>query len=267
MNKAILFVLFTGFFCVMQAAAQQTGKKKYVQLLQDVFQTELVYPQEKSEFQFTVFPACDRYSGYELYQLPLMVEYGITNRWQIEFEWNTLQHKNRHPGNSVTGTGDFQIGTRYSFMNIGNSDFHAAAGFEMGIPFGNEKKEMSEGVWEYEPFLLLAVDFPKLNNAQLFGQTGISFIQQQEPDEQEGNELNMGCGFFIPVTHVILSSELTWYHTTEVDQLFYTPGAVFTMSKGWETGIAFPLGLNRHALNFGIMVMITFEFNLERDND
>ena len=267
MTRAGLCAVLIAFFYSMQIAAQQPAKKKYVQPLQDVFQTELVYPQEKNEFQFTVVPACYQYSGYEQYQLPFIAEYGITNRWQLEFEWKTFQYKKLHSGNSVTGTGDLQIGTKYSFMNIGNSDFHAAAGFEIGIPLGDEKKGLSEGFWEYEPYLLLAVDFPKFNNAQLFGQTGISFMQRKETDEPEGNELNLGGGFFIPFKHLVLSSEFTWYHSEEANQLFYTPGAVLTMNNGWETGLAFPFGLNKQTLNFGIMVMITFEFNLEGDND
>ncbi|MEN6454344.1 MAG: hypothetical protein ABFD10_08790 [Prolixibacteraceae bacterium] len=258
-------ILIVVFYSVQLSA--QPAKKKYVQLLQDVFQTELVYPQEKTEFQFTMFPVYYQHFGYEQYQLPFIAEYGITGKWQLELEWNTFQYKKLHPGNSVSGTGDLEIGTKYSFMNIGNSDFHAAAGFEMGIPLGNGDKKLGEGLWEYEPYLLMAVDFPKLNNAQLFGQTGISFVQQKEIDEPEGNELNMGGGFFIPCRSFIFSSELTWYHSKEANQLFYTPGAVLTMKKGWETGLAFPLGLNKQTLNFGIMAMITFEFNMEGDHD
>jgi len=260
---AILIVVFYS----VQVSAQQPAKKKYVQLLQDVFQTELVYPQEKNEFQFTVLPSYHRYSAFQHYQLPFIAEYGITDRWQLGLEWNTFQHNRSDQGNSVNGTGDLEIGTKYGFMNIGNSDFHAAIGFDVGIPLGNGDKELGEGLWEYDPYLLMAVDFPKLNNAQLFGQTGISFVQQKGIDEPEGNELNMGGGFFIPCKPFIFSSELTWYHSKEANQLFYTPGAVLTMKKGWETGLAFPLGLNKQTLNFGITAMITFEFTIERDND
>jgi len=267
MQKIRLFAVLIAVFYSAQTTAQQPEKKTYLQLLQDVFQTELVYPQEKNEFQFTVFPAYYQHSGYEQIQLPFLAEYGINNRWQLEIEWNTFQYRKIHPGSSVSGTGDLEIGTKYSFMNIGNSDFHAAGGFEVGIPLGNEDKELGEGLWEYEPYLLLAVDFPKLHNAQLFGQAGISFVQQRETEEPEGNELNLGGGFFIPFKPVIFSSELTWYHSKEANQLFYTPGAVWTMNNGWETGLAFPLGLNRQTLNFGIMAMITFEFNIEGDND
>lgn len=297
MQKICLPAVLIAVFYSTQLTAQPEGKK-YVQLLQDVFQTELVYPQEKNEFQFTLLPSYHRYSASQHYQLPFIAEYGITDKWQLEFEWNLFQYSKLNPGSFVSGTGGLEIGTKYSFMNVVNSDFHAAVGFEVGIPpgsetstigpninrnenpgyagsvrplknklFPDENEELGEGLWEYEPYLLLAADLPGFHNVQLFGQAGYSFVQQKETDEPEGNELNLGGGFFMPVMPVIFSSEITWYHSDDTDQLLYTPGAVLTLKNGWETGVAFPLGLNRQTFNFGIMAMITFEFNIERDND
>ena len=51
------------------------------------------------------------------------------------------------------GTGDLSVGTQYSFMNVANTNLHPAVGFELGLPTGDQNKEMSERGVEYEPFL------------------------------------------------------------------------------------------------------------------
>src|SRR4029077_682712 len=114
---------------------------------QGVFQTELVYPQEKGSFQltssFTFSKANNEFAN------DLTLEYGLTHFWQIDLEWQSFARKRAVDGQILRGSGDLRLGTKYSFMNINGSNFHGAVGFELGLPAASLKKGISEGKIEY----------------------------------------------------------------------------------------------------------------------
>jgi len=51
---------------------------------QEVFQTELVFPQEKGETQLTLIPQFNDGDEADVRQLGVVMEYGITDQWQVE---------------------------------------------------------------------------------------------------------------------------------------------------------------------------------------
>ncbi len=265
-----LFSLLT--YPQSKIVAQNDTEKNYYQPIQDVFQTELVYPQEKNEVQLSFFPAF-RHSDNENYiGFLIATEYGLTDNWQISFEWNTFQGIFPDFGPSVTGIGDVDIGTQYSFMNIGNSNFHAAFGLELTVPLGNAEKGLGEDQWEYEPYVSLALDFPSLNHAQLFAQAGLGFTQNKKNnDEPEFNELAFSGGFFVPFNKITLVSELSWtgnkWDGGEEDELYLTPGIILNLPGNWETGLGIPVGLNKQSDDFMILAVLTFEFNLTKNDN
>ncbi len=63
------------------------------QPIQEVFQTELVYPQERGEVQLTFSPRYGKGGGQSLFQAPVSVEYGITKNWQVEVEWDVQSRR------------------------------------------------------------------------------------------------------------------------------------------------------------------------------
>jgi hypothetical protein len=69
-----LLALLT-FIPALPAAAAEA-----VQPTQEVFQTELVYPQEAGEVQLTTRTRFRRSRDGSAAQVPLAIEYGITNR-------------------------------------------------------------------------------------------------------------------------------------------------------------------------------------------
>lgn len=158
--------------------AQTEAEEEHEQPLQEVFQTELVYPQEKNEIQLTLRPQFSNGRDENLFALPFTIEYGITNSWQVELEYNTFVDRDPALGKRTRGIGDLEIGTKYSFMNIANSNFHSALGFSVSFPTADIDKQLTEGAIEYEPFIIFAKDFPSLSHMQLFTQMGGTFNQQ-----------------------------------------------------------------------------------------
>lgn len=252
--------------------AQDDTRKTYNQPLQDVFQTELVYPQEKGEVQLTLNPEIGNTEDLNYINFPVLAEYGITDNWQLGFSWSSFQNNFDGNNTSVSGIGDIEFDTQYSFMNVGKTNFHAALGFELEIPLSSEEKGISEGRYEYMPYSLFAIDLPSLNNIQIFTQAGFSFsTNKAENDEEEGNKLFLSGGLFVPLKNVIFDLELTsignpWENGNE-NQLYLTPGIILNLPGGWETGFGTSIGLNKESDKYLVLAMVTFEFNLMEEND
>jgi hypothetical protein len=243
-----ILILSSSTLCVSQ-------QEKKEQPIQEVFQSELVYPQEKGELQLTFSSTMSRSTSARLFQTPLTIEYGLTDKWQVEFEWNANSYRHEFENDERTrGIGDVRFGTKYSFMNIKNSDFHAAVGLEVGLPTANLKKELTEGFIEYEPFVIVARDFKRLRGTQVFAQAGVGFLQRvkrhEDADENEvgAHEFSLNVGAFVPLKRVAITGELNWQtnrwnHSGEESDFFATPGIVYRLGEGWEMGIGFPIGI------------------------
>lgn len=243
------------------------------QPVQEVFKTQLVYPQERGEVQITFNSTYGRSRGKSLFQTPVSVEYGITKNWQVEIEWDVQSRRSEIGEPRSGGTGDLSFGTQYSFMNMAGSNFHSAVGLEITLPTANIEKELTEGFIEYEPYLLLAKDFPKLGNLQVFSQAGIGFNQRlrrhldAEDDESAAHELNLGVGAFVPVRQLVLTGEFNlstnrWNNNGEEREIYFTPGIVWRLPHNFEMGFSAPVGLTRDAEKFGFMFKLVYEFNL-----
>lgn len=273
MKKCILgYVLALVLFLSVNTEAQETGSMRYQQYVQDVFQSELVYPQEKNEFQFTLLPQFEHASELNSFTVPFAVEFGLTNSWQISAGINSFRHIVPYSGPSVNGTGDIQVGTQYSFMNIGNSNFHAVVGFELGIPFRKENNDYSNNVVSYEPYLSLAIDLPQFHKINLFAMTGVEFFNRDsKTQESEPAEFNLNGGLLFPYKFMVFTSEIS-FGTNKLNggdeiELYYTPGLIFNLPGGWEAGLGIPVGLNEQSGNSGIIGMLIFEFDASGKDD
>ncbi|MCH7500178.1 MAG: hypothetical protein IH886_09240 [Nitrospinae bacterium] len=238
-----------------------------------MFQAETVYPQAEGEVQLLLGPTFSDGEDRNLFQVPFSIEYGITDVWQLEVTWNTFVNRNPETDATTRGIGDLEIATKYSFMNIAGSDFHAAVGLEIGFPAGDIDRELTEGFIEYELFLILAKDFPEWNHSQLFTQIGFGLVDRvkspDDPSDEEpsAHELNWTVGFFVPVGPLRFTTEFSWMtnewnHGGEESNTFLTPGVVWDLPGTWEWGVGVPIGLNDESDNYQIITQLIYEFDL-----
>jgi hypothetical protein len=257
------------------ASAQGDAVKPQEQPLQEVFQTGLVYPQERGEVQLSSTSRFSKGNGHTLWQTPLNLEYGLTDRWQIEIEWNAMSRRTNTGEATTRGRGDLTIGTQYSFMNMRHSNFHSAVGVEVSLPTGNVDKQLSEGFIEYEPYLIVARDFPKLNNMQVFSQVGIGFVQRarrrvgMDEDEPAAHKFDLGVGMFVPFRRMVFTSEFNlstnrWNNGGREREIFLTPGIVWRLPRNLELGLGAPVGLTRDAERSGAILRLLYEFGTRR---
>lgn len=261
-------------FCLaLNSTALAEEGERHKQFLQEVFQSAVVYPQQAKEVQLiatTRFRASDRRDRTET---KMGVEFGITDAWQMELEWAAFVNRDPAAGSNAHGIGDLEIGTKYSFMNIADWDFHAATGFNASFPLGDINKDLTEGFVEYEPFLVLAKDLPSLNNAHLFTHVEMSFLDRskrhEDPDEDEpgAHEIKWNTGFVIPFGQLRGVSEFNWKNNEwsnggTTDEMYITPGIVWDLPGTWEAGVGIPVGLTNDADNWRLVGHLIYEFDV-----
>lgn len=234
------------------------------QPLQELFLTEVVYPQERGEVQVTLASLVDRSAPGAAALTPVSIEYGLTNRWQVQAGWNGYGRNasllSRYRTESVS------MGTKYSFMNIAHSHVHAAVGLDAHFhPMAVD--DIEEDGTEIEPFLSLAVDLPR--RVTLFGSVGTGlgssevadlFRHGQAPDQPA----TISVGGLVAFHHVTLTTEYTdgsdalpW----RVDGApLLTPGVVLHPGGDWEIGLGAPIGMGagEHTVGFAMHILKEF---------
>ena len=261
-TPALLAVLHLAVFAGLAGAANADGdgdsdgdsdSEQWEQALEEVFQSDLVFPQERGEIQITLGASgFEREEGDRL-QVPLTLEYGITDRFQVELEWDGYLRDRFDDEPSADGYGDAEIGIAYSWMAIHGSGWHAAAGFELPVELGDapledDDEEEEEGEEEVAPFFVLARDLPGRPGSQISLNGGVEIGGGET--EWFGNLVG-----FVPVRSWVLTAEINW---TE-EESYFTPGVVWHPGGEWELGAGFPIGLDGEADDWRWIATVTYE--------
>lgn len=218
---------------------------------QDVFLSDLAYPQERQEIQVSLAPGLPTFSDREGLQAPLVVEYGLTDAWQWEAAWS-------RPPLAAAAPHEFELGTQYSWLGLGGSGLHAALGVEA---------EWSGGALEaVVPYVVAAADAGPLH---VFAQTFRNVLGDEADDEpEEAGEGAWGLqgGAVLPVNAVILSMEAAWTPTEHGASYVLAPGAFLPLPGGWEVGLGLPVALQAGDAEPGLALVLTYEFELGDDD-
>jgi hypothetical protein len=239
--------------------------------VEELFKTDVVYPEELGEFEVELASIYQNHVGGDIWTLPVSAEYGINDRWQVEGEWDSVVQRFPRHQPAVRGVGDLEVGSQYSFMNIGNSTFHIAPRFSLEIPVGDVNRDLSEGFLEYEPAVIVAKDFPELHRTQFFTELGASLVQRVNTPKDAGegepaaHELNWGSGFFVLFPRAAATLEFnwannTWNHHGEENDLYLTPGFLWRPKRNVEVGLGLPVGLNNSSDRFEVVAHVVWEF-------
>ena len=169
------------FFVALEplyADAENDKDEIVPQPIQEMFQSNLVYPQEEGEIQLTLFPSFRKNENTQKARTLFEIEYGITDAFQIIFEWDGLLYENPKASPTISGPGNIEVGAQYSWMGLGDGNTHFSFGNLIELPVGPVKNGLTDGFLEVQPFVVLAKDFPKLNQSQVFIEMGFNWANQ-----------------------------------------------------------------------------------------
>ncbi len=256
---------------VLAFSQEEDEEAEYFQALNEVFQTALVYPQDAGEVQLTLWPSFADGADAKLSSLGLALEYGITDAFTVEIEWTGFSNLTPDLGASSSGIGDLELGGQLAFMQVAGPNTHAAVGLGVSLPVASPEKELSDGFVEFEPYILLARDFPERNHLQLFTQVSLGLVRRAKDPadpldaEPAAHEFSWSGGFFVAFDPVRFTGELTvstntWNHDGEESSAFLTPGIVLNLPGSWEVGIGAPIGLSSDSDGFGLIGIVLYEF-------
>jgi hypothetical protein len=243
------------------ARAQEPGR----QPLQELFLTETVYPQERGELQVTLGALVDRTRDDKAALVPFSLEYGITDRWQLEGGWDGHTQFHSAPFKHLH-TARFSVGTKYSLMNIHDSHVHAAIGIDTEFPKPGAfaEGEGEEGI-ELEPFVAAAADLSR--HLTLFGSFAASVEASHAESDGEAQRVDdrgtISGGALVPMGHATVALE----YTTRSDQLpwrldgaaLLTP-SITVHGARWEFAFATPIGIRASANRPGLGFHLIREF-------
>lgn len=243
-------------------------------LIEDFFFIESVTSQERGEVQLSL--ATGYFSGSpegnsQLGQFG--IEYGVTDRLQVEVNldaWRDRETVDDGVRLSHSGIGDLEFGLKYAFPSSAARGFELAIGVEVTAPVGDADRDLGEGFWSYEPFVIVSRKFGAETELALGLSYGIRRLDDQVDDpaeiESATNELEFGLGLvraFGPAWRGTL--ELS-YETDEVSsrgnesEAYLAPGLVYAGSDSLQLGMALGAGLTTDSADWVFLGLLSYEF-------
>lgn len=246
------------------AAAQDSPRRQPVQ---ELFFTEVVYPQSRHELQLTLGTFVDRASSDKSALTPFSIEFGISDRLQVEAAWDGYSHFHASPLGHLR-TARTSVGAKYSVMNIGGAPIHAAFGLDVEFPRSDVFPEgEGEAGTEFEPFLALALDIGRA--VTVFGSGTLSLSRSDVTDTLRTARFpddpgTISGGALIAVHRITLAGE----YTSRSDQApwrlggspLVTPSLIVHPGGEWEVGLGLPVGVRRGARRPGLALHVVKEF-------
>jgi hypothetical protein len=217
---------------------------------QELFLGQMVYPQEKGEIQFTTgyFSAVE--SKHEA-RLPVVVEYGITDRLQVSVE---LPVDFKHSEETVDGVGNIELETFWNFYNDPESGWACGVGFGLGLPPAT--RGAGDAAVIYEPFVAACRQWDAWG---MNASAGMEVKDYRRGETQVEGEFAWAVyrrwQQFTPLLELSVEVEPDETPVRLAPGLYWRP-----RSAPAEIGVSVPIGLTRAAPDFAVFVLATFEF-------
>lgn len=239
------------------------------QLIQELFQGEVVYPQGRGETQLTLAPRLTHDDEARTTTLEFGAEYGVTDAWQLQVGGDGFVRRVPATGPAAQGMGDLSLGTKYSWMHLADGGTYVALGGDVDLPTGNSARQLGDGAVAVTPYLVLARDMPRLWSGQLSTELAVTARARHSADEH--NELFWNVGAVTPLGgSARLTNELTVQRqigrgTSGAEaEVSFTPGVIWHLGEV-ETGAGVPVRLDHGVAGRGVFLHLIYEFGGDDD--
>jgi hypothetical protein len=211
-------------------------------LIEEFFLARNAHPQERHEVQVTWSLEHAREDDVAATDIGLEVEYGITDRLQLEAElpWQRLRPAGEEASSAF---GNVETGLMYAFAR--GPRRMLSAGVDVELPTA----ESGEGAdTQVEPFVIVGRAIGR-------GEAHASFSHGL----RESHESAWDVAGVAPYRNWRGTLELNGRRDDGSTSVRITPGVMWKGLRGYEVGVAMPVGL-RNAPRAGIVVKIDAEF-------
>lgn len=234
MKNFAIALCFTALSIVQGAALAAADDDGFNEVIQEFFIAETVFSQKKGEIQAT--------SGFEYWKndstrrmgVPLVLEYGVTNRFQVGINIPYYFLKTE-AGGRANGVGDIETGFLYSLLKE-DDPIAISVSADTGWASGNEEKGLGEGKTEMGASVILA---KRMGKGQVHLGLGGEFGRHKT-----GVVYNL-AGVY-PFHNFRALVELNGFSSDE-HALYLTPGLVWkgldSLMEGLELGVGLAGGL------------------------
>ena len=287
LNNAAHSFTLAAVLAAAPVAADDDDDTDELPIPQDLFRTELVMPQEPGEVEIGFGLDYLRPNGDgDAWVAPVGLEIGIAEGLQFELSWDAYIVSNLGPERRE-GTGDFEAGLQYSWLDLGMPGLHAALGGEIRVRQAHEglleaaddadgwnldafddaaghdddddddldaDADADDGGEEaaWEVYATIARDLLPGSRAQVMLQAGI--------EHEEGRELGFAnLAGYAPIAGALFASlEYSW--SAEAEGRYLTPGLTLATDRGWFFGVGVAFGLTDDADDLQVLGRISYEW-------
>jgi len=266
MNWRGVFLCVVGVASFAPIAAAEEKREKRA-LIEEFLTAEPSCVQLKGEIEFS--SAFDYRKPAGSWGVPVLIEYGITDRIEAEVEASYLSVRGN--GSCNRGPGDVELGLHYA-LRPDVDKVAVTLGADVGLATGDEAKGLGSGQSDVEFFGIAGM---KLGRAELHV-TGRLEVEEEEvqPAMNAAAVYPHGDLRFTLEANVLSSAERTGERIvgqeaaeepddargSEALWVVVTPGLFHRPRPEIEYGIGVPIGLTKAAPDWGIIARLTIEF-------
>lgn len=244
------------------AAAQEEREKP----IEEFLTAEPTYVESRGEIQLGA--AFDYRRPADDWRVPVLVEYGFTDRIEAEVEASCLSVP--RDGSRNLGPGDVELGLHYA-LRRDVAKVAITLGAVVGFPTGDEAKGLGAGETSLE---LLGIAGVRLGRAELHVTGMLEIEEEAEPALDVAAVYPRGNLRFTLEANVLRGGGMSRAAAREPAEdpgeavgkdrawVVATPGMFHRPSPEFEYGIGVPIGLTSTAPDWGIIGRLTIEFEL-----
>lgn len=239
---AIAGVLWVGAFHTMYAEEEAASSDH----AQGLFLLDTAYPQERGSLQLTLSGAHLHFDDGHESEVALQLEYGITDRVQVEAVFPVRWFK--EGDESDKGLGDIELGLLGAITPV-DSPLTVSFSLDFRLPTGNEDKGLGDGS-ALDPKILMAWE---LHGVIVHANLGAEIT----PDEQA---VNYGVAVERDIESLSLIVEFSGETNSDTSTCYITPGVAWRPTSWSEIALGTPFGLTDAAADWGVVALFTIEF-------
>jgi hypothetical protein len=209
------------------ALAEEGGQEGVEGRTQEFFLGEEAPPNQKDEVEAGSGLDWEQDDGEARFQVPLHVEYGLTDRFQLQGEASVS------PEGEDAGLEEGRVGARWSLLNDGERGVAVSAGAEVLALRDGPDATMRPGV---APFLLAYKDF---------GAVGLNASARADVLPESGGRdgtlrPDLGLGLVVGSGVLRPMVEAAWRNEQGTETGILAPGLYVRPSKSVEVGVSVP---------------------------